>query len=212
MKINEIWLPVKGYENIYCVSNLGRVKSLDRKCKSNRIIKGILKTLSNSRFGYLRVGLSNNGKFKTHDVHRLVGIAHIPNPDNLYCLNHKNDIKSDNRVENLEWCNMSHNIREAFRLGLKKIHPHQLEILRKGRESTRKTVYQYDKELNLIKVWGSVVEAAKGNNITNPANVGRCCIGIRYTTKGFIWSFKPLTSFKLKNKFIQTINRKPFNT
>lgn len=98
--MQEIWKTIKDFEN-YQISNHGRVKSLVRK---ERIMKAMLK------HGYLYIGLIKNGKQYKFRVHRLVAEAFIPNPNNLKIVNHKNRIKHDNVVENLEWCSQQYNI------------------------------------------------------------------------------------------------------
>ena len=109
----EIWRPVVGYEGLYEVSSYGRVRSLDRyvksKSESYRLIKGKVLIGSISRCGYIMCHIRVNEVSKYYLVHRLVAEAFIPNPDNLSCINHKNEDKTDNRVENLEWCSYSYN-------------------------------------------------------------------------------------------------------
>ena len=123
--MQEEWKDIKDYEGFYQVSNKGRIKSVDREVKagfgSTRIVKGrIMKTdLSNS--GYLRVcGCKENKKFKI-EVHRAVIEAFIPNPKNKPECNHKDGIKTNNHVDNLEWATRSENQRHAFDNGLKNI-------------------------------------------------------------------------------------------
>ena len=112
--IEEIWKPVVGYEGLYEVSNKGTVKSLDRFTKSgrgngNRFISGkILKSALNKK-GYPSVVLCKDGKMFTQRVHRLVAEAFIPNPDNLPVVNHKDEDKTNNCVDNLEWCTNKYN-------------------------------------------------------------------------------------------------------
>lgn len=118
----EIWKDINEYEGLYQISNTGRVKSLERMAKIRwdgkyRTIPEKIKT-PNCRSGYLRVGLSKDGKNKIYSVHRLVAEAFIPNPHNKPYINHKNGVKIDNRVSNLEWCTHSENKKHSFATGL----------------------------------------------------------------------------------------------
>ena len=111
--MEEIWKDIKGYEGLYQVSNLGRVKSLGRwvyKEYRGKRWQGekILKQIKN-KFGYLRVYLYKNRKAKCYAIHRLVAQVFIPNPYNLPQVNHKDEDKSNNRVDNLEWCTSFYN-------------------------------------------------------------------------------------------------------
>lgn len=110
MELNEIWKPVVGYEDLYQVSNLGRVKSFHRNSE------GDLMSLSNDQEGYKILHLSNKGR-KMFKVHRLVAEAFLGHSDKP-CVNHKNGIKHDNRLSNLEWATNKENIRHAINLGL----------------------------------------------------------------------------------------------
>ena len=115
----EIWRPIEGYEGLYEVSSYGRVKSVDRyvKSKSNsyRLIKGKVLSGSITKYGYVRCNIKVNGVLKGYFVHRLVAEAFIPNPDNLPQVNHKNEVKSDNCVDNLEWCDPKYNMNYGSR-------------------------------------------------------------------------------------------------
>ena len=107
--IEEIWRPIEGYEGLYEVSNTGIVRSLDRYDSNNHFLKGRILKLCADKDGYLNVGLCLGNKEKKYKVHRLVAQAFIPNPDNLPQVNHKDEVKTNNRVENLEMCNAKYN-------------------------------------------------------------------------------------------------------
>lgn len=116
----EVWKDIEGFENFYQVSTLGRIRSLDRYVRGKdklRLIKSRIKN-PQIRNGYYRVSLSKNLFVKAFDVHRLVAQTFIPNPKNKEQVNHKNGIKTDNRVDNLEWVTRKENVQHAFRTGL----------------------------------------------------------------------------------------------
>ena len=109
MKKLEEWNDIKNYEGIYKVSNKGNVKSIPRidangVWREEKILKPIL-----AKSGYLVVGLSKNGKEKQYRIHRLVAEAFIPNPNSFSCINHKDEDRTNNCVENLEWCTIGYN-------------------------------------------------------------------------------------------------------
>jgi hypothetical protein len=122
--LEEIWLPILGYEGLYEISSLGRVKSLARIYISTKGHKQSLKekilNSGDDSYGYRSVSLSKNNSQKTQKIHRLVAQTFIPNLNNYPQVNHINGIKIDNRVENLEWCNNSHNQIHAYKTGLNK--------------------------------------------------------------------------------------------
>lgn len=119
---NEIWKLIPGY-NEYKISTHGRVKSLARKkgwCKAH---ERILKLWSNKK-GYLIADLTVDGRKKHRQVHRLVAEAYIPNPGNKPQVNHKNGVKTDNRVDNLEWVtNYENHIHKVYKLGVNSVSP-----------------------------------------------------------------------------------------
>lgn len=120
--MNEIWKPVAGYEGIYEVSSLGRVRSLDREVANRwgttRSVPGTIRTIAVKREGYCFVNLFRKQRAKPMYVHRLVAIAFLPNPDRLPQVNHIDGDKANNRADNLEWCNASHNCQHAVDSGL----------------------------------------------------------------------------------------------
>lgn len=132
----EIWRGVMNYNHLYLVSNHGRIKT----------IKNYVLAITLNNCGYLQVGLSTNGYTKLLLVHRLVAQAFIPNPKNKKTVNHKNGIKTDNRVENLEWNTYSENIKHAYSSGLKKNNPENIGKLKW--EDVKKIRYMYAAGVN----------------------------------------------------------------
>ena len=131
MLMKERWIAIEGYKGLYEVSNLGRVKSL--------ISNGLILKQSKDKDGYYIVSL----KRKSFRVHRLVAIAFIPNPNNLAQVNHKDEDKTNNCVDNLEWCDATYNINygtrnEQVRKSLKG-QPHTKERI----ENIRKAQKEY---------------------------------------------------------------------
>ena len=105
--MQEIWKDITGYEGLYQVSNFGRIRSLDRVSTSGRHLKGkIMKPVANP---YMRIALCKDGNKISFIVHRLVAEAFIPNPNNYTCINHKDEDKTNNNVDNLEWCTYKYN-------------------------------------------------------------------------------------------------------
>ena len=169
--INEIWKPIKGYEGLYEVSNLGRIKSLVNNKGQYR--EKILKP--RYTYGYLKVILCKNGIKKNYRVHRLVAEAFLPNPDNLPLINHKDEQKDNNIVTNLEWCNYSYNNSYGTRT-------------KRAAENNHKKLLQFTLDGNFVKEWQSPVEAEKEGY--RRSNISYCCNGRIKQYKGFIWRYK----------------------
>ena len=106
----EIWRPIEGYEGLYEVSNTGLIRSLDRFVGNRNRIKGKILSIKIEKNGYCSVALSKYGKMKRYLVHRLVAQEFIPNTEGLPQVNHKDEDKTNNRVENLEWCDNYYNL------------------------------------------------------------------------------------------------------
>lgn len=172
----EVWKDVRGYEGKYQVSNLGNVKSLLKwSSVQNRYIQRekILKQYVGSR-GYAQVKLHKNG-IKLGLIHRLVADAFIPNPENKREVNHINGIKTDNRVENLEWNTSRENTIHAYKNGIEKHYTRQ--------------VIQFDLQGNIIKEWASLKDAEIELNIAHQ-NIRKCCVGERNSAGGYRWRYK----------------------
>lgn len=158
-----MWKNILGFEGIYQVSNFGNVKSLarDKVCnKKNIVSKEILLKPANEQ-GYSRVRLQKGSFSKMYRVHRLVAISFIENPLNKKEVNHINAIKSDNKVENLEWCSNLENVRHARANGLYPkmiISDNHKKILK---ESNSKKVI----DTVTGKLYNSATLAALDNNI-----------------------------------------------
>lgn len=110
----EEWKSITGYEGLYEVSSYGRVRSVDRyvksKSKSYRLHKGKVLICSITKYGYVRCNIKVNGVTRSYFVHRLVAEVFIPNPYNLPQVNHKDEDKTNNMVDNLEWCDSKYNM------------------------------------------------------------------------------------------------------
>lgn len=172
----EIWMPIKKYKR-YLVSNLGRIKVVQiRNKKADKILSQTL-----TPKGYLKVTLFDNDRKETINVHRLVAETFIPNPHNKPQVNHINGIKTDNRVENLEWNTAKENVNHSIRIGLRK-------ALRGKDNPCSKTIIQMDLDNNIIHVWGSSKEAERELGI-DQALIIRCCQGKQKTSHGSLWRY-----------------------
>ena len=176
--MSEVWKDIVGYVGKYQVSNLGRVRSTNYR---NTGLVKIMTPLDNGN-GYYFVGLrdGSGGNKKCHYVHRLVASAFLDNPLGLPQVNHLDHDRSNNSVENLEWCSVSDNLMHGS------THSRTIETQRKT-HPRRKTVYQYDLDGNLIKVYGSQKEAERETGILAP-DICMCCNGKYKTTGGFVFS------------------------
>lgn len=203
--MNEEWRPVEGYEGLYEVSNLGRVKSLGKWC----VRRGGAKAWYGERIrkpqlighGYHFVVLYKDNIGKTHYVHRLVASAFIPNDDpvNKTTVNHKNEDKLDNRVENLEWMSVADNVRYGTAVertaAAKRGKPSPLKgrkrpehVVEAMKKAYSKPVIQYDMTGNEVARYPSTKEAGRQTGFSQ-ANIWACCAGKYKQAYGFIWKY-----------------------
>lgn len=167
----EIWKDIEGYEGLYQVSNLGRVKSLNyKRTGKERILKA-----GKSGYGYLQVNLYKDGNREQPLVHRLVATAFLDNPDNLPEVNHKDEDKTNNCVENLEYCSRLYNMN--YGTGSKR-----------SAEKRSKPVFSVNKETGLIMYWESAKEAERCTG-TNNGNIINCCQGRQKSAGGHYWFY-----------------------
>jgi hypothetical protein len=165
--LEEIWLPVKDYEDIYEVSNLGRVRNIN----TGNIFKG-----DPTKDGYIRVKLCRNKKYESRMIHRMVAEAFIPLPDNenIYEVDHKDDNVQNNIVDNLQWLTHMENLEKSFQRG------HQ--------SKPKKQLAQFDLNWNLVAIYESKNEAFRQTGIRH---TGECVIGYgNYKTAGgYNWRY-----------------------
>lgn len=175
----EIWKDIKGYEGKYQVSNKGRIKSLSRAIPhlgSFRVIpERIMTQHVSSTNGYYMVSLCKDNKYEWMLTHRIVATAFIPNPNNLPYINHKDEIKIHNNVENLEWCTPSYNMNYS-------------NVREKQINAISKEVEQYDFDGRFIKRYKNCYAAGRELGVS-PSSIRMCCIGEIGSTRGFIWKY-----------------------
>ena len=203
--MEEIWKDIKGYEGLYQVSNLGRIKSLaNNKNKKEKIRKTRI-----DRNGYEVLCLCKDCKTKTFLVHQLVGKAFVKNPHNYKEINHKDENKLNNYVENLEWCDRKYNINFGER-------NKKCSIKLKESDFKKKKVFQYDIFGNLLKTWNSVMEMANYFKIKS-STISNICTRRKFFGGKYYLSYVKENKeniiiqyeiFQNKNKIINLCNKK----
>ena len=177
--MQEIWKPVKDYEDLYEVSNFGNIRSVDRYVidKGNRSFrKGTNISICDNGHGYKYVTLYKNGKQSHKHVHRLVAEAFVDNPNNYTEVNHLDLDKSNNQSVNLEWCSRQYNMSHAYKHG------------RLSNEQNNKPVVKIGLDGTVIEKYISLVEAAKSVSGI-PQNIGHCCRHTTMTMYGYYWEY-----------------------
>ena len=161
--MKEIWKDIPNYERLYQVSNLGRIKSLYYS-------KEKILTPKIDKDGYLLINLYKNHKSRTFKIHRIVAQVFLSNPNNYTEVNHKDENKQNNKVDNLEFCTHIYNQNYGSK-----------------NDWCSKKVNQYDLNGNYIKTYNSLNKASKELNISN--NIYLCCTGKIKTCGGYIWKY-----------------------
>jgi hypothetical protein len=164
----EIWVDIVGYEGVYSVSNLGRVAS--HHWGKHRLLHPRI-----NNKGYLLVNLCKNGTLKTFKVHILVGKHFLVNPDGLSEINHKDEDKSNNRFDNLEWCTRSYNVNYGTRIARQRL-------------TLTKPVCQYDKYGQFIALYDSITQASQIVGIS-VQHISTCCKKKYPYAGGFVWRY-----------------------
>lgn len=151
---------IENFEGLYAITSCGKVWSY----RSKKFLKP-----KYEKNGYLRVGLYKDGEKKMYYIHRLVAEAYIPNLDNLPQVNHKDENKANNCLQNLEWCNSKYNINYGTRT-----------------EKTKKPILQYDLEGNFIREYASATDVGKEFR----KGINNCLKGRTKTSYNYIWKYK----------------------
>ena len=183
-KEEEIWKDIKGYEGLYQVSNIGRIKSLERTLTRKNGIKMPIKERvlkpKTERNGYLRVNLCNgSGEGKLFLVHRLVCEAFHGNPKNKPCVNHIDENRANNAASNLEWCTYEENNKYGTR---------PAKVAKANVKNKSKPIGQYTTNGKLIKVWQSAREVERQLGF-DPSPISKVALGKQKTAYGYVWKY-----------------------
>ena len=170
-----MWKSIKGYEGIYEISNLGRVKSLERLDTMGRRIEERIMKCQLNKDGYLNITLSNKGCKKTYLLHRLVAMHFVDNPNGYNEINHIDTDPSNPVASNLEWCTRKYNVNYA-------------DAKEKMIRANQKKVIQLDLANRYVKTHDSIKGAAKEVKIPD-SNISACCKGKRPTAGGYKWEY-----------------------
>lgn len=200
---NEHWMPVKGFEGVYMVSNMGRVKSVDRitisKNGKRMPFKETILKPKVGRGGYMYLTLHWGAIKKTAKIHRLVAEAFIPNPLNKPQVNHIDEDKTNNMYSNLEWCTAKENCNHGT---------HNIRMSMNGRNAPSKSspVLQFSLQGDLIKRWESLCEIERSLGFLH-CTVSDCCYGKKPSMYGFIWCFEKEYSKELISSKVEKYKR-----
>lgn len=151
--IEEEWKDIPEYEGIYQVSNLGRIKSLSRTLWNGNVLHQHQEIIMHPSYdcnGYLLVGLRKNKRYRYERVHRLVAKAFIPNPYNYRVVNHIDADRSNNNINNLEWCTHKHNSNHAIKIGNRNKEMCKVRVIETG--IVYSSIHECARQLSKYKV------------------------------------------------------------
>ena len=188
--MEEIWKEIPGWEGFYEASNLGNVRSLPRIIMRPNgrplTVKGRVLKQATNRNGYKAVVLCRHGIMKTIKVHRLIAAAFIQNPLEHSIVNHKNEVKSDNRADNLEWCTYTYNMKYGTAPSRRS---RSLSTAMKNNPNHSRPVIMMDLNGKITQEFPSLMEAQRQTGIPNQ-NIWSCCAGGRQRTAGgYKWKY-----------------------
>lgn len=179
------WKDIKGYEGLYQISNTGLVRSLSyNQKKFTRELKQYLKR------GYCQVGLSFQSETKWYSLHRLVALHYIENPANKKTVNHKNGIRNDNRIENLEWLTHSENSLHGYRVLNRDRNPCKSNLGKFGKDchNSKKIVQINPITKTKVAEYDSLMDAHRDTGISFK-NISAVALGKRNFAGGFKWQY-----------------------
>lgn len=178
----EVWKDVKGFGGTFQVSNFGRIKTFNYRNSGKEMI---LKPKKHNK-GYLQVQLIKGNINKTYTIHRLVAEAFIPNPNNYPCVNHKDEDKTNNNADNLEWCDSKYNVRYSMNLHPeRKLKPRNY-VKNIGRLDMQ--IDQFDLNGNFVMRWKNSRTIFLETGMSD-WSISECCRGNRRTAYGYVWRY-----------------------